>query len=65
MKHYIAMKFTDTPCGRTLAKAQDALRELTMGEMTDLLLDNHMEIADSREAREIVISCIVDFAEEF
>jgi hypothetical protein len=47
-------EFTDTPCGRALAACEKALeRPLGLGEMSDFLLDNFMEIADSEEAHQI------------
>lgn len=53
------MKYTDTPCGRLLAKAEEELGPLSIGEKADLLLDNFMEIADAQEAREIAESVTV------
>lgn len=46
--------YTNTPCGRTIRNAEEALGPLTAGQKVDLLLDNHMEIANSDESRELV-----------
>jgi hypothetical protein len=47
-------RYTDTPCGRALAQCEESLgRELSLGEMSDFLLDNFMEIADVAEAHAI------------
>ena len=55
-------EFTDTPCGRALARAEKGLgRPLAWGEMSDMLLDNFMEIADSNEAHAIRDSTVVVF----
>jgi hypothetical protein len=55
-------KYTDTPCGRALAGCEAGLgRPLEYGEMADFLLDNFMQIADSREAHEIRDSVLVVF----
>lgn len=54
--------FTDTPCGRALAKCEAALgRQLGNGEMVNFLMDNFMEIADSTEARDIRDDVVVYF----
>ncbi len=47
-------KFTDTPCGRALANCERSLeRPLSLGEMSDFLMDNFMEIANTDEAHAI------------
>lgn len=47
-------QFTDTPCGRALAACErDLARPLSLGEMSDFLMDNFMEIANTDEAHEI------------
>ncbi len=50
-------RYTDTPCGRCIHEAEEALgRDLDKGEKSDLLLDNFPEIADSDEAHALVHS---------
>ena len=51
-------RHTDTPCGRFLDRAEAELGcELTLGQKTDLLLDNFYMIANADEAREIALCC--------
>lgn len=55
-------EYTNTPCGRFLARAEAGLaRPLEHGEMADVLLDNFMTLADSDEAHQIRDSVLVVF----
>lgn len=53
-------RYSDTPCGRLMTRFEKELAcTLTEGQASDLLLDNFMEIADSREAHEIARGCLL------
>lgn len=48
------MRYTDTPCGRCIARAEEDLGPLSEGQKADLLLDNFPELANFQEAVEMV-----------
>lgn len=52
-------QFSDTSCGRALAKCEADLGRLSEGEMADFLLDNFAEIADSAEAHELIRTVVL------
>jgi hypothetical protein len=49
-------RYTNTPCGRTLADAEKALGPLTNGQKCRVLLDTFTEIADVQEAQQLAAS---------
>ena len=51
------MAYTDTPCGRFLAQAEQVFGPLTDCQKVDLLLDNFYQIADTNEAKQI-LACV-------